>query len=243
MLSQGITKESNDLFTMEELIISIMTSLTVFTRPYNGHEFPIFKRDTYHKTWRKNLVKIPPTFISYHVTNSITYCVVICFLSFMFVAQCVVIITCYYSLSEKNYNHIVMCHRCKAELLSKWLWINAIYVSRGVLWAAWSQLKMWPLPIKCMVSADKLFVMIYHQIWKHGPCPVWKIFWCGMSNTKCNCTARYTAHAIVLWPNLQQWLMFHIFNLIMLIKPLNIYVYKGKYTCLAHTCMTYWGQH
>ena len=141
---------------MEGLIISIMSSLTVFTRPYNGHEFPIFKRDTYHKTWRKNLVKIPPTFISYHVTNSITYCVVICFLSFMFVAQCVVTITCYYSLSEKVYNHIVMCHRCKVELLSTWLWINTIYVSRT----------SWPMPGKSHVlSVTKYFVLnVSHRI-------------------------------------------------------------------------------
>ena len=68
ILSQGITKQCNNLFTMEGLIISIMTSLTVFPRPYNGHVFHIFKRYTYHKTWRKNLVKIAPTFISYHVT-------------------------------------------------------------------------------------------------------------------------------------------------------------------------------
>ena len=127
-----------------------MASLTVFTRPYNSHEFPIFKRDTSHKTKRKNLVKIPPTCISCHVTNSATYCVVICFLSFKFVAQCVVTNTCYYSLSEKVYSHIVMCHWCKAELLSKWLWINAIYASRT----------SWPMPGKSHVlSITKYFIL------------------------------------------------------------------------------------
>ena len=44
--------------------------------------------------------------------------------------ECIVATTCYYSLSENAYNHVVKCRWCKAELLRKWPWINAINVSR-----------------------------------------------------------------------------------------------------------------
>ena len=53
------------------------------------------------KIWLKKLVKIPPTFVSYYVTNSVRYYVVICFLSFMFYA--IVAISCNYSLSGDDY--------------------------------------------------------------------------------------------------------------------------------------------
>ena len=90
------------------------------------------------KIWLKNLDKIPPTFIPYYVTNSIGYYIVICFLSFMFFAQSVVSVSCNYYLSGDDYNHIFTCLWCEAEMLSRWLWINAIYVSRT----------SWPMPGK-----------------------------------------------------------------------------------------------
>ena len=115
------------------------------------------------KIWLKNLVKIPPTLISYYVTNSIGYYIVICFLSFMGFAQSVVSISCNYSLSGDDYNHIFTRLWCEAEMLSRWRWINAIYVSRT----------SWPMPRKSHVA-----YAIKYFMWNVSHClqSVWYLY-------------------------------------------------------------------
>ena len=71
------------------------------------------------------------------------------FFHLRFFAQSVVSISCNYSLSGDDYNQIFTCLWCEAEMFSRWLWINAIYVSRT----------SWPMSGKSHVAFARKYFM------------------------------------------------------------------------------------